>query len=175
MYGWVDSAYDNWPPLIAREFAPILWKLVEDIDEKLAYNMFSEALNKRLGVDGKNISDLAMLAAEKNMSLSEVMAMPELDGWIYSGVSTRDGPSYVCSAYVTALYKAAGVFGDLDVNATEFTPMDVPNLKFWDETSPRPDACVVADPDLPYCQLRGKFRVVHPYYNTIDPYERMFE
>ena len=64
MYGWVDTVNDNWPPIIAREFVPVLWKLVEDIDYKVAYNMFSEALNKRLGVDGKNISELAELAAE---------------------------------------------------------------------------------------------------------------
>lgn len=86
LYGWVDTPNDNWPPLLPREFVPILYKLVEEIDPKLAYNMFSQALNKRLGVDGKNISEIAELAAERNMSITDVMAMPEQDGWIYSGV-----------------------------------------------------------------------------------------
>jgi hypothetical protein len=53
------------------------------------------------------------------------MAMPEQDGWLYTGKEPRDGLSYVCSAYVTALYKAGGLFGDLEINATEFTPKDV--------------------------------------------------
>ena len=64
LYGWVDSANDNWPPLLAREFVPVMFKLVEDIDSTLAYNFFTEALNKRLGVDGKNISEIAKLAAD---------------------------------------------------------------------------------------------------------------
>jgi len=38
--------------------------LIEDIKPTLAYNFFTEALNKRLGTDGKNISEIAMLAAE---------------------------------------------------------------------------------------------------------------
>ena len=77
LYGWVDTPNDNWPPLVPREFVPILFKLVEDIDPKLAYNMFSQALNKRLGVDGKNISEIAELAAKRNMSITDVMALPE--------------------------------------------------------------------------------------------------
>ena len=36
LYGWVDSANDNWPPLLPREFVPIMFKLVEDIDPTLA-------------------------------------------------------------------------------------------------------------------------------------------
>jgi len=59
------------------------------------------------------------------MSVEDVMAMPELDGWEYTGLEPRDGLAYVCSCYVAAMYKAAGLFDDLDVNATEFVPKDV--------------------------------------------------
>ena len=38
------------------------------------------------------------------------MAMPEQDGWLYTGLEPRDGEAYVCSAYVAALWKAAGMF-----------------------------------------------------------------
>ena len=48
----------------------------------------------------------------------EVLAIPEQDGWIYSGLS-HDGKSYVCSTYVAALWKAAGVFGNLTITASE--------------------------------------------------------
>ena len=79
------------------------------------------------------------------------MAMPEIDGWEYTGLEPVDGRSWVCSAYVTALYKAAGLFGDLEINSTEFATMDVYILKIFDVSSPLPDACVDADPSLPYC------------------------
>jgi len=36
--------------------------------------------------------------------------MPEIDGWIYTGEEPRDGVSMVCSAYVAAMWKAAGLF-----------------------------------------------------------------
>jgi len=77
LYGWVDSANDNWPPLVPREFVPILFKVVEDVMPTLAYNFFGEALNKRLGVDGKTISEIAKISAERGMSVADVMAMPE--------------------------------------------------------------------------------------------------
>lgn len=175
LYGWVDTANDNWPPLLAKDFVPVMFKLIEDIKPSLAYNFFTEALNKRLNVDGKNISEIAEIAAGQDMSVSEVMAMVEQDGWEYTGLKPRDGRNWVCSAYVTAFYKAAGVFGDMDINATEFATMDVYIMKLFDETTPLPDQCVAADPDLPYCQLRGKYRVELPYYNSIAPYEHMFE
>ena len=50
--------------------------------------------------------------------------MPDLDGWQYTGVF-HDGESYVCSGFVAAVWKAAGIFGDLPINAVEFGPHDV--------------------------------------------------
>lgn len=44
------------------------------------------------------------------MTLEEVMALPERDFWEYEKLEPRDGWSFVCSAYVAALYKAAGLF-----------------------------------------------------------------
>jgi len=87
----------------------------------------------------------------------------------------RDGLSYVCSAYVTALYKAAGLFGDMEINATEFTPKDVYSLNFFDLDFQRPEVCQTADPDQPFCQLTGKYRMTLPGYSTISPYSHMDE
>lgn len=109
------------------------------------------------------------------MSIQDVMAMVEQDGWIYSGEEPRDGLSYVCSAYVAAHYKAAGLFDDLEINATEFTPRDVYVLNVFDLESPRPEQCVTADPDSPFCQLLGNYRMTLPGYSTITPYEHMDE
>ena len=101
------------------------------------------------------------------------MAMPELDGWEYTSEEPRDGLSYVCSAYVTAMYKAGGLFDDFDVQATEFQPRDVYSLNFFDLNYERPDACVAADPSLPYCQLLGNYRMTLPGLSTIAPYSHM--
>ena len=64
------------------------------------------------------MKSLAAEAARKNLTIMEVLAIPEQDGWIYSGLS-HDGKSYVCSTYVAALWKAAGVFGNLNITASE--------------------------------------------------------
>ena len=53
------------------------------------------------------------------MSFAQLMAIPEMDGWVYS-----DGKSnhfimkikgYVCSCLVTGVWKAAGLFDGLDI------------------------------------------------------------
>ena len=69
----------------------IMWKLVEDVKPDLAYNMFTQALNKRLNVEDKDISEIAKLAAEQKMSVLDVMGMPEQDGWEYTGLGPNLG------------------------------------------------------------------------------------
>lgn len=151
LYGWVDTANDNWPPLLAKEFVPVMFKLIEDIQPTLAYNFFTEALNMRLGTQNLTISEVAEAAADQKMSVEDLMAVPEQDGWEYTGLLPTDGRNWVCSAYVAAMYKAAGVFGDMEIQSTEFATMDVYIMKLFDETTPLPEQCVAADPELPYC------------------------
>lgn len=93
---------------------------------------------------------IANLAAEQGMSVQDVIAIPEQDGWLYEGLPV-DGMAFVCSAYSASVYKAAGMFDDFEVNATEFTPRDVYLLDFFDKNYERPQVCVDADPNLPYC------------------------
>jgi len=152
-----------------------MFTLVEDIKPTLAMNFFTSALNKRLGVEGKNIAEIAMLGAEQGMSVEDVMAMTEMDGWEYTGLEPTDGRNWVCSAYVAAIFKAGGLFDDMDIQSTEFATMDVYVLDLFDTTTPLPEQCVAADPNLPYCQLLGKYQVELPWYNTIKPYDHMFE
>lgn len=134
-----------------------------------------QALNKRLGTKGLKLAALAGEAARQNMSLEDVMAMVEVEGWVYEGIEPRDGISYVCSAYVAAAYKAAGLFGSSKINAPEFTPRDVYTLNFFDLNFERPAACAEADPDQLFCQLMGKYRMTHPGYSSITPYPNMAE
>ena len=175
MYGWFDTANDNWPPLLPKELLPVAFKVFEDLEPKLADIFFTQALNKRLGTEGKNISEIAELAAKQGMSVEDVMAMVEQDGWEYSGIEPKDGQAYVCATYVAAMYKAAGLFGDDYVNGTEFTPRDVYSLVFFDTETARPDACVTADPTSPFCQLLGEYRITLPGYNSVQSYAHMNE
>jgi len=48
------------------------------------------------------------------MTVSDIMAMTEKDEWEYKGFY-HDGKSMVCSSYVTAVWKAAGIFGDMEI------------------------------------------------------------
>lgn len=104
------------------------------------------------------------------MTVSDVAAMPELDSYTYS-----DGTNMVCSNFVAGIWKAAGLFDNLDVNAGEFTPFDVYRVKFFDSELKVPHSCERADPGQPYCQLLGKYRITLPGFNEIEPYDRMFE
>mmetsp|Transcript_1036 Transcript_1036/g.1021 ORF Transcript_1036/g.1021 Transcript_1036/m.1021 type:complete len:127 (+) Transcript_1036:425-805(+) len=108
---------------------------------------------------------------ENDMTLPEVMAIPEQDEWEYENM----GKSRVCSSLVVSLYKAAGIFGRLNIQATEFTPKDVYQLNIFENDQERPEKCVVADPHIPYCQLMGKYRIYLPGLNSVDPYDHMNE
>lgn len=175
LYGWIDTPEDNLPPLLPHQFVPILFSYVEMVDKKLADNMFTEPLNLRLGVTGKNITEIAAIAAQQGMSVDDVMAMTEKDSFRYTGLGPKDGRAYVCSAFVTALYKVGGLFDGYEIEATEFSPADVYRLNFFDTETPLPQQCIDAAPDQPYCQLKGKWKQVLPGYNTVDPYDHMFE
>lgn len=77
---------------------------------------------------------------------ADLFAIPEQDYWEYD-----TGYSYVCSSYVVSMYKKAGLFDGLSLQGTEFHPRDLANLAIYQKNPDRPDACIQADPDLPYC------------------------
>jgi len=143
LYGWVDTPDGDWPPLLPQSFAPVLFSMVEHFAPKIAFNFFTQALNKRMGIMDEsqtpmNITEIAVAAAAQNMRIEDVMAMPEIDGWEYYGEGARDGESMVCSVLVTALYKAGGLYDDLEINATEFHPLDAYSMNFYDLDYKRP-------------------------------------
>ena len=69
MYGWIDTTRNNLPGLLANEFMPILFAMIEVILPKVAFNFFAEALNFRLGTTGLNIEGLAAEASKQGMSI----------------------------------------------------------------------------------------------------------
>lgn len=175
LYGWINTPNDNLPPLLAKELVPIVFQLVSKVIPGAVETFFTQALNKRLGATGLDIPGVAAAAAEQGMTISELMAVPEQDEWEYTGIEPRDGQAMVCSAFTAAMYKAAGMF-DGEVNATEFTPRDNYMLDFFDKEFERPAACVSADPNLPYCQLIGKYQVdITKEYSVLQTYAHMNE
>ena len=175
LFSWLDTPEDNLPPILAPHILPIIFSVLESVDPTTVDIFFGQALNFRLGTKGLNVKQLTSEAARQNMTLEEVISIKEVDHWVYEGEQPRDGWSYVCSCYVAGMWKVAGLFGDLDIQATEQTPKDVYQYKFYDTKKERPEQCVKADPNLPYCQLLGKYRIELNGWSTVEPYDNMNE
>jgi len=79
----------------------------------------------------------------------------------------------VCSAFVAAMWKAAGIFGDNYINAVEQGPKDVYQMDIFNKTWTRPQACIDADADYPHCQIMGKYRLDFPGWSSIPIYPHM--
>uniref|UniRef100_A0A7S3IGQ5 Uncharacterized protein n=1 Tax=Strombidium inclinatum TaxID=197538 RepID=A0A7S3IGQ5_9SPIT len=172
LYGWIDTPEDNFPRLLPKDLVPIVFAMIEKIDKNLTDTFFTDALNKHLNTTGLDIAGVAAEGAKRGMNISDIMAIVEEDGWKYNSFY-HDGEAYVCSSYVIALYKAAGLFGDDYVNAVEWSPKDIYQVNFFNTTWERPEACQEADPDMPFCQILGKYRLNFPGYSTLEPYAHM--
>jgi hypothetical protein len=171
LYGWIDTPEDNWPELLPKDLVPVAFSMIEKIDKNLTDTFFTESLNFKLGVTGKNISEIADIASGRGLNVSSVMALVEQDGWKYTG-EYHDGESMVCSAFVAALWKAAGLF-DGAVNAVEWGPKDVYQVDFFNKNYEFPQACVDANGKQQWCQLLGKYAMTFPGYSSIPQYAHM--
>lgn len=61
-------------------------------------------MNKRLNTTGLNVVEIGAECAKRDMTIGDVMTLVEQDEWIYP-----DGYSMVCSSFVAAAYKRAGI------------------------------------------------------------------
>jgi hypothetical protein len=102
------------------------------------------------------------------------MAIVQKDDWKFDQFY-HDGNAYVCSSYVAALWKAGGLFDDLEIDAVEWGPKDLYQVQFFDPNvkENRSQVCKDADPEGSFCQLLGKYRMTFPGYNSIKPYSHM--
>jgi hypothetical protein len=104
------------------------------------------------------------------MTFGQILAVPEQDHWQYPQASGRGPTSIarVCNAYVCAIQKAAGLFGELadSINCADTHNTDVETLPFLDPAPKRPAACVAADPHAAYCQLSGERHVPVPTWRV---------
>lgn len=173
LYGWVDTPEDNWPAILGKDLVPVAFGLVERINRNTTDIFFTSALNKKLGTEGLNISEIVVEAGKRGLNISEVMALTEVDGWKYTG-EYHDGLSMVCSSFVVNYWKAAGLFDDvLPIYGQEWGPKDVYQVDFFEKNWDKPAACKAADPDTPWCQLLGKYRMTFPNFSAYKPYPNM--
>jgi len=137
LFSWLDSPSDNLPVFLDFDtvsFVLEYYQYIRPTDVKL---IFLEAFNKRLGIEANNIKEIWDELYARNMTLGELTSIVEQEGWEYS-----NGVNYVCSAFVVSVYKRAGLFGDLEINSTEFTPKDLYELNFFDVTGAKvPEGC----------------------------------
>ena len=170
IFTWIDTTTKNFPFATTHEFIELLFSLVSKIYPKASDLIINEALNIRLGTKDLTFQQVIAEAARRGKTLEELAAEPELEG-----VEYHDGLNYVCSCFVVAFYKHGGMFGDIDLSPNEFSPKDLYTLDIFDKEFKKPQECIDDNPDLPYCQLMGKFVLELNNYSTIKPYNHMNE
>jgi len=154
----------NWADRIAPPIGELLW---------------DEAVNRRVGTEKLRIADVWMTAAQKGIDAKTIPTIVEQDSWNYH--TLRNGKPVVdkcmvCCVFVCNIWKAGGVFKSIndDFNCAEMTNWDDYHLQIFD-TSPRPKACVDADPTNTNCQIEGKYTLNLNDYNSRAPYAHMAE
>ena len=170
LFSWFDTPDRNLPPFTTTELVEFVFSIVSKIYPKASDLLVTEAINLRLGTKDLTIQQAIAEAARRGKSFEELMAMPELEDYVY-----HDGKNYVCSCFVIAYYKHGGLFGDLEILPNEFSPRDLYTLDIFDKNFERPQECIDDNPDLPYCQVTGKFILTLDNYSTVTPYSHMNE
>jgi hypothetical protein len=172
----IDTPSGSLPWPLTQQFLENLFAIIEALDEDIANTFVNMAMEKRLNTtQSLTIPQQALMAKQQlGISWPQLYSMPEQDAWVYP-----DGPSLVCDSYATAIYKAAGLFPGLTINAAEFTNSGIYNANFFDLANstydPRPLACQQTDPGIPYCMLMGNYIIPLNTASSVTPYSHMQE
>ncbi len=170
LFSWFDTPDRNLPKMSSNELLELLASLLSKVYPKLSDLLVTEAVNLRLGTKNLTLQQAIAESARRGKSFEDLVTEPEIEGYEYS-----DGLNYVCSCFVIAFYEHGGLFGDLEILPNEFTPRDVYTLGIFDTNYERPQECIDDNPELPYCQITGKFVLKLDNYSTIEPYSHMNE
>ena len=169
---WIDTVDKNFPFIATSEIVEFLFSLVSKVYPPASDLIITENINIRVGKQNLTFQQAVAEAARQGKSLEQLLAEPEKEGIKYS-----DGLNYVCSCFVVAYWKHGGLFGDLDLSPNEFGPRDIYMLDIFDKKVTRPQECIDDNPDLPYCQVMGRFilDLEKGAYSSIKPYAHMNE
>ncbi|KAI8557607.1 hypothetical protein RHMOL_Rhmol04G0022900 [Rhododendron molle] len=174
IFSWIDTTDGNYPPPLDANVVASVMTVWNHLQPEYAANMWNEALNKRLGTQGLDLPEILVETERRGSSFDALLAIPEQDNWVYI-----DGKSTSCVVFILEMYKEAGLFAPIasSIQVTEFTIKDAYSLKLFENDSSRlPKWCNNGDSvKLPFCQIKGKYRMELPGYNSMDPYPRMNE
>jgi len=173
LYGWIDTLKNNYP-CVPGDYSSICtsWEYFESmfgiLDRKVPplVDLFvNQAFNFRIGTTGLRLPEIFQAAAGKGIESAAIPAIPEQDSWMYQttkGVEETPavGRSMVCCVYVCSSWKAAGLFGDKEVNCGEFTNVDDYGLAFFEDE---------------YTQIIGRWTLELNRFNIKKPYDHMSE
>ncbi|KAH0651509.1 hypothetical protein KY285_031624 [Solanum tuberosum] len=174
IFSWIDTIDGNYPPPVDAHLVASVMTVWNQIAPEYGSNLWNEALNKRLGTQNLSLPDILVEVEKRGSSFAKLLAIPEQDDWVYS-----DGKSASCVAFILEMYKEGGLFGEFanSIQVTEFTIRDAYTLNLFENNSSRlPKWCNAYDTvKLPFCQIRGKYRMELPGYNSMDLYPHMNE
>ncbi|KAI3986661.1 hypothetical protein MKX01_014199 [Papaver californicum] len=174
IFSWIDTVDGNYPPPLDAHLVASYMTVFNQLQPAYAANIWNEALNKRLGTQNLSLPEVLVETEKRGLPFDKLLTIPEQDNWVYS-----DGASTSCVGFILEMYKEAGLFDPIasSIQVTEFTIKDAYTLKLFENNS----NCLPAwcnnrdDVKLPYCQIKGKYRMNLPDYNTMDPYPHMNE
>jgi hypothetical protein len=204
LVGWVDSIGGNFPCLPPYEASAeygdddtgfcLTWELVEVLFpiasnmEAAVSQIYLEAWNHRVGVQATgpdcegclSPADVLQKCDTLKIPSNEMFMIPEKDEWSYSqtynnGTKTQ-GTAMVCDVFVCRMWKAGGIFGDMDLDCGEFTNLDAYDLDILDPApAKKPTQCAINDPENPHCQLLGKHKMQLNNVGKKTPFPHMAE
>jgi len=190
VFGWIDTINQNYPCLppfpdtencLVWQHVEILTGVLQGLSDEMANILYNQAFRLRLNnFELPNVASIYRYAASKGIYTSDLLTMLEYDSYIYN--TTKDGnsttgQSMVCDVFVCNVWKASGIFNDINNNfdCAELTNWDDYVLTVFDpnyETT-RPQQCQQADPGIPICQLAGDYNFFFNNYMLKAPYENM--
>eukprot|EP01106_Pelomyxa_sp_JSP_P015940 TRINITY_DN5681_c0_g1_i2.p1 TRINITY_DN5681_c0_g1~~TRINITY_DN5681_c0_g1_i2.p1 ORF type:complete len:306 (+),score=65.93 TRINITY_DN5681_c0_g1_i2:52-918(+) len=187
VYGWIDTIDQNIPYPLCPSIFPFVMSLMDSYIPGDYDDVFNTGINQRLGnfaccprgdtcpsvhAECWDFNTTLSMITQQGKTILDILAVVEDDSWVYCTAGVC-GPSRVCSALVTDLLQAAGVFGSTPLVVTEFVPRDVYQIGIWDNT--KIPGCETLDPDLPQCQVQGHLKNYLPGFNGYPPYPHMNE
>jgi len=177
IYTFLDTVYDNLPrptsPDLIAQLLGVYEPMAPITSKGSVYSMIIMGLNHRLDATCQTMQCIYDIIDPLGMPLFDVAVQPESDAWLYPGNGCADlCYSMVCDVFVMEMYRNAGLVMP-SFQSTEQTPKDTYQMALFDSSWKRPKECIMADPDLPYCQLMGGYTLVLPGYNGMALYTDM--